>query len=115
MSTPVLTPKFRVSYPSVFKPRKNELSGKEEYSLVALFPKGTDLRVLEQEAARALEAKWGKDKTQWPKPLKSPFRDQGERAKIVDGKKVLPEGHEEGAIFINLKSTQRPGVVDEGV
>ena len=47
--------------------------------------------------------------------MKSPFRLQEERAKEVDGKRVLPAGHEEGAIFMNLRSTQRPGVVDQNV
>jgi hypothetical protein len=111
----VLTPEFRVSYPSVFQAKKNDLSGKDEYSVVALFPKGTDLSKLKAEAQRAVEDKWGKDKAKWPNPLKSPFRDQGERAKNVDGKEVLPAGHEKGAIFITLKSAYRPGVVDQKV
>ena len=101
----VYTPEFRVSFPNVFKPRKNDLSGKEEYGVVALFPKGTDLTPLKNAAAEAAKKKWG-DKI--PNNLKSPFRDQGDREK--DG--VLPNGYEKGATFINLKSTTAPGVVD---
>lgn len=108
----VITPVFRVSYPNVFKPQLNKMSGQEEYSLVALFPKGADLTALKQEAQRALEEKFGKDQKSWPKNIKTPFRDQAERAKNVDGKEVLPAGHEAGAIFMNLKSKQRPGLVD---
>ena len=33
----VITPVFRVSFPNVFQAKKNELSGKEEFSVVALF------------------------------------------------------------------------------
>lgn len=116
-SKSVTTPHFRVSYPNVFRPKKNELNGKDEYSVVALFPKGADLSALKAAAQAAIEAKWGTDKAKWPANLRSPFRDQGEKAKVdeITGKKTLPAGHEEGAIFMNLKSSQRPGVVDQNV
>lgn len=107
----VITPKFRVSYPNIFKPQMNKLSGKEEYSVTALFPKNADLTELKKAVQAVLEEEFGADKAKWPKTMRTPFRDQAERAK--EG--VLPAGHEEGAIFINLKSKQRPGVVDENV
>lgn len=109
------TPVFRVSYPNIFKPKLNELNGKNEYSLVALFPKGADLSALQKAATAAATKKWGADKTKWPKNIRSPFRDQGERAKDVDGKSVLPAGYEAGAIFLTLKSKEKPGVVDQQV
>ncbi len=109
------TPTFRVSYPNVFKAKKNDLSGKDEFSVVALFKKGEDLTALKAAAQKAITDKWGPDKAKWPANLRSPFRDQAERAKEVDGKRILPAGHEEGAIFLNLKSAQRPGVVDQNV
>lgn len=113
----VTTPPFRVSYPNVFKAKKNDLNGKDEYSLVALFPKGADLSALKSAAMEAITKKWGTDKAKWPANMKSPFRDQKERAKFdeASGKSVLPPGHEEGAIFMNLKSAQRPGLVDHNV
>lgn len=107
----VITPEFRVSYPSVITPRKNDLNGKMEYSVVALFAKGADLTELKKVAEAALVEKLGADKTKWPKGIRSPFRDQAEKEK--DGK--LPEGHLAGAIFMNLKATQRPGLVDANV
>lgn len=112
----VTTPRFRVSYPKVLKAERNKLSGKDEFSVVALFPFGKDSPEFAKMRAacnEAIEKKFGKDKTQWPKNLKSPFRDQGERVKYVEGKKILPAGHVEGNIFINLKSTQKPGVVEK--
>lgn len=107
----VMTPEFRVSFPTLFAPQLNDLNGKMEYSVVALFPKGADLSALKAAAQAAVVEKWGADKAKWPTALKTPFRDQAERAK--DG--VLPGGHEAGAIFMTLKSTQKPGVVDEQV
>lgn len=107
-SSKVTTPEFRVSYPNVLKPKLNKLSGQSEYSLVALFPKGADLSKLIAAAKEAMEEEWGSDKAKHPKNLRTPFRDQAEKEK--DG--TLPSGHEAGAIFINLKSKQRPGVID---
>lgn len=107
----VTTPKFRVSYPKVFKPELNTLSNKMEFSVVALFKKGEDLSSLKKACEEVLIEKLGPDKVKWPKGLKSPFRDQSDREK--DG--VLPAGHEAGAIFINLKTSNKPGVVDQNV
>jgi len=113
----VLTPPFRVSYPAIFQAKKNDLNGKMEYSVVALFKKGENLDKLKAAVRECIEAKLGKDQTKWPKNLKTPFRDQVEREKLNEetGKMVLPEGYEAGAIFMNLKSTQRPGLVDKDV
>lgn len=105
----VKTPEFRVSYPNVFTARMNDLSGKEEYSLVALFPKGADMTELQNAAKAAIKAKWG-DKA--PKGLRSPFRKHEEKAN-EDGS--LPIGYEEGGIFINVKSKMRPGVVGTNI
>lgn len=120
-----MTPEFRMSYPKLFKAEKNELNGKMEYSVVAIFPKGADLSKLKKAAADACVKKWGADKSKWPQPnpatgqggVRSPFRDQAERGKKDDatGKITLPPGFEAGAIFINLKSEQAPQIVDEQV
>lgn len=112
----VNTPKFRVSYPNVFKPRKNELNGQDEYSVMALFPKGADLSTLKKAAEKAAIAKWGADQNEWPTNLRLPFRDQAEKAKkSASGEMMLPPGHEAGGIFMNLKTKQKPHVVDQNV
>lgn len=112
----VNTPMFRVAFPNVFKPRKNDLNGNDEYSLVALFAKDADLSVLKTAAMEAAKTKWGDDQSKWPKNMKSPFRDQGEKKKQNDkGDWVLPDGYVEGATFLTLRSTQKPGVVDQQV
>lgn len=111
----LVTPKFRVSYPKVFKAELNKLSGKAEYSVVALFDKDADLKPIREAIKAAIIEKWGPDAAKHPKNLRNPLRDQADKAKEIDGKRVMPDGHTEGAYFLNLKSTQKPGVVDENV
>lgn len=113
-STTVTTIAFRASYPNLFKPRKNDLNGKDEYSVVALFPKGADLSAIKKAIIAAGVKKFGADQKKWPKPFKTPLRDQAERGKEDEetGKIVMPDGYEAGAFFLNLKSTVAPGVVD---
>jgi hypothetical protein len=107
----VLTPEFRASYPKLLKPELNKLNGKQEYSVVALFKKGEDLSTLKKAVEEVLVEEFGTDKAKWPKNLKSPFRDQGDKEK--EG--VMPNGYVKGAIFLTLKSSQKPGVVDANV
>ncbi len=124
----VNTPKFRVAFPAVFRPKHNDLNGKDEYSLVALFPPLNEMDATQKtqwdkvvEAAQAaLTKKFGTNKKKWPgDPAKyrSPFRDQGDREKTdkETGKKTLPQGYVKGATYLTLRSTQRPGVVDKQV
>lgn len=106
----LVTPKFRVSFPKVFKAEINKLNGKAEYSVVALFSKGEDMKALNAAVDAAINEKWP-DLAKRPKNLRMPLRDQGEKAK--EGQ--LPAGHAEGAMFLNLKSKNKPGVVDENV
>lgn len=102
-----LTPRFRVSFPNVFRPGKAMNAGEEgKYSITALFAKDTDLSVLKKAAKEAAEEKWGTDQSKWPKNLRLPFRDQGEKEF---------EGYEPGCIFITATSKQRPGLVDAKV
>ena len=109
--TSCTTPVFRASYPNVFTPKRNDLNGKDEYSLVALFGKGADISALKAAANAAVIKKWGQDKAKWPPNLKTPFREHKE--KIKDGK--YPDGYEEGGIFVTLKAQTRPTVVDQKV
>jgi len=114
--TKVMTPVFRAAYPNLFKARRNDLSGKDEFSVVAVFKKGEDLTVLRKAAFAAGQEKWGEDRKKWPKNLRIPFRDQGDRGvEDDDGNMVMPDGYETGAIYMNLKSLQKPQVVDQDV
>jgi len=101
----VITPTFRVSFPNVFRPAKPMAGSTQEpkYGLTMLFSKDDDISALKKAAEDACAEKWGADKSKWPKNLRSPFRDQGEKDY---------EGYEEGAVFVNATSKQRPGLVD---
>jgi hypothetical protein len=114
LSLDALTPTFRANFPHLFEPKAFKEGEQAYYSVIALFPKGADLTALKNACKAAVMKKWGEDPKKWPsKDIAMPFRDQEEKAKDVDGKRVLPPGHEAGAIFINLKSKKRPGVFDQ--
>jgi hypothetical protein len=109
------TPTFTANYPTVFRARKNDLNGKLEFSVTAIFKKGEDLSVLTKFVQETIGAKWGTDKAKWPKNLRLPFRKHEERAKDhpeKPGVMVYPAGFEAGGIFLTLKSTRQPGLVD---
>jgi hypothetical protein len=108
MTTRVTTGEVRTSYFSALAPRKNELSGKDEFSTQILIPK-TDketLTALKNAAKLALTEKFG-DKV--PKNVRNPLRD-GDTETKSDGS---PLGKEyAGHFFCNVKSTSKPGAID---
>lgn len=100
----IKTPKFRVSFPHVFKPHKFEDNpGDPKFSVVMLFPKDIDLKLLKTAANAAAAEKWGEDQNKWPKQMRRPFRDGDEKTDL--------QGYE-GCIFVSASSNQKPGVVD---
>lgn len=104
MSNNVMTPEFRTSFSYVFRPSKPMEPGQEpKYSLTMLFKKGENLDVLKKAAQEVIVEKWGADKAKWPKNMRTPFRDQGEKEHA---------GYEAGAVFITATSKQKPGLVD---
>lgn len=96
----VLTPKFRVSFPHVFKAQAMDENSEPKFSVVMLFDKKTDISKLQKAHDLALKEKWG-DKP--PKGLLNPFKDGSE--KELDGY--------EGMIFVNASSKEQPQVVDQ--
>jgi hypothetical protein len=104
----LVTPEFRVSYPRVFKPERNDLNGQDEYSLVALFAPGADLSPLKAAVKQAAVNKWGDS---LPANIRIPLRDGDE--KIKDG--AYPAGFEKGTVFVTMKCRKAPGVVDPQV
>lgn len=104
----LLTPEFRVAFPKVFKPERNELNGKDEFSIVALFPKDADLSALKAAIKQAAVNLFG---AKLPANLRSPIRD-GEEKRKDDGS--IPNGYED-AVFVTMRCQKRPGVVDQAV
>lgn len=99
----VMTPPFRISYPSLFE--KHQFEGEDEaaYRCKMFFPKETDLSGLKQAAKASLKNKWGDKK---PKKLASPFRDG-------DGDD-FDDDNTKGMIVVSAKSKKRkPEVVDK--
>ena len=98
----ILTPVFRVSFPSVFA--RSEMSGK--YELSAIFDEDgeCDLALLKAAASKAAAEKWG-DKI--PKGLRSPFRDGDE--KDLD---KYPDYA--GNTWMTLRTDKRPRVFNAG-
>ena len=101
MAEKIVTPKATLNYPALFAPKLND-KGEEVYSCCLVFNSDTDLGPL-TEAAHAV----GREKfNDWDKGFKAkkyhwPFRADGES-----------KGYPPGSIFINVRSTFKPGVVD---
>lgn len=105
----VITPVFRASYARVFEPAPSDPDDPDSalvYSIQMIFPKETDLTDLKNAANAAMAAKFGDDKSKWPKNARSPFRDG-------DVERDAPEY--ENCIFMNAKTKNQPGLVDENV
>ena len=101
----LVTPEGRASYVNILTPRKNDLSGEDEYSMVLIFPQGTDLKPLRALAESTARAKWPNG---LPQGLKNPVRKSDD----LDEKK---DGYDPGTYFITVKcsaSRGRPGIVD---
>lgn len=112
------TPEFRVSYPAVFEPKKNNLNPKADpkYSIVMLFdtknPKVAEgLKAMKEAVMRIITANLGPDQTKWPRNEKT-----GEfafRTPFRDGKEKDSAGYGEGIIYAQANSTMKhkPGIV----
>lgn len=110
-----ITPEFRVSFANVFRPQAplpgSRPDAKPKYGVTALFafpPEDPRLAAMKAEAQAAAVEKFG-EKLKDPafaKRLRSPFRDQGEKSF---------EGYVPGNVFVNMTSSQKPGLVDADV
>lgn len=106
--TKVVTGKVRFSYAHVFEPKEN-LSGKEKYSVCLLIPKSDTKTVAKVKAAIKAAFEEGKAKFggKLPKTWKNPLRDGD--AEREDS----PEY--EGMYFINANANNKPYVVDSSL
>lgn len=96
------TPRFTICFPALFEPRPAQNGGDPKYSLVAVFPKSTDLTVLKQAASAAAKARWPQG---IPRNFRSPFND---------GDNANPDWGEvfKNAVYIRLSSKFQPALVD---
>jgi hypothetical protein len=102
----ILTPEGRVSYPALFEAKAGpDPNGRPKYGCVLIFPKSADLTALTKAAGEALELRWGKK-------AKDMLRRGELRWPIRDGAAKDAAGYGVNTVFINMASTQQPGVVD---
>lgn len=92
----IITPVFRVSFPSVFEPGK--LS--EKYEITMLFDKTADLSKMKAAVKKAIVEKFSNGA---PAGLDIPFKDGNHKAY---------EGYQ-NTIMVKASSKYAPGVVDE--
>ena len=109
----VVTGEVRGSYVNVFSTRLNDLSGKEEYSMMILIPKEDKETVADLKKAikAAVDDKWGSKR---PANLRNPLRDGDSESDLPDTVEAGEEPYA-GHYFMNLKSSQKPGIVDVNV
>jgi len=110
-ATRFLTPKFRGSYVTVFKPRRVGDDGEEKYGITIVLPKDSKdskafIAKLESEFRKAMTDKFGKP-LPFDKCKHYPIRD-GDEYTDNDGN-ARPEF--EGAWIIPAKSTAQPGIM----
>lgn len=96
----LMTPRFRVAFPSVFKPRSFD-DGDPKYTLTMLFEKDEDLSAMQALVDAAIEDFWPNEKKR-PKKLKLPF---------LDGDEVEWDGFQ-GKTFVRATSKFAPGIID---
>ena len=72
----LVTTEFRASHPHVFKPTAIKPGDPMSYSIEMLFDKSTTkLSDFQKVVKAAIINKWGAKESEWPKPLKLPYRD----------------------------------------
>ena len=99
-----------ISFPHVFTPRAPSPGAEERYSVSVIFDetaqKSPEYQEMKKAAMQAAIDKWGNKAKDMIKngQLRMPFRDASEKSKY--------QGYEDGKIFINAWSKQKPDVID---
>lgn len=103
----LVTPKFRVSYPKLFKPGQYGKNA-PKYEITMLIAKTADLTPFKNAIKAAKVKKFGPDKSKWPAEINSPVVD-GDAPK--HSKKEGYKGH--WAIKASALEDYKPTVVDK--
>lgn len=110
-----VSPKGRILWYSVFKPRKgrNGKEGKFEFNL--LFPKDADHAVTKEGATEAGKDKFSKifkdANGKWPSSVKTPFKRTADNDKLVAALEAADLKVEDYPVFIGYRTSDKPGVV----
>lgn len=100
---PILTPEFRVGFPSVFVPKSMEEGKPAKYEITMLFPKTTDITAIKKMCGDVMRAKFGIDKTKWP-TVRYPWRDGDKDKPHLDGFA--------GTVFMPARTKSKPGLIN---
>ena len=107
--TAVLTPKARLSFPALLKPRSFEGS-EAKYSAVLIFPVSADVTALRAAVEAAKAEKWGGKQVG---TLRLPFRKGEEKTvEMEDGSTGYAEGYGPSTFFLSASSKTKPQLVD---
>lgn len=104
----LITPEAILSYPRLFEPQMVERKDngqtvqKPEWSCALIFPAGTNLDALKQEAIAVAKERFGEKAVDMFKrnQLKWPFRSGAEK-----------DGYADDSTFTNVRTARKPGVV----
>lgn len=91
----------RLSYPNIWEKAAGEDGFQAKFGATLLFPVGADLTLLKEAAKHTAVEKFGAKAGSMS--LKSPFRDQGEKADKL--------GYTKGGVFFRANSDIQPGVL----
>jgi len=105
------TPIGKLMFLNLRQPRKIDPSNEQEqpkYQTTIVFDEEAqqtaEFKKMRQAVKKAAEARWG----EIPKKMRSPF-------KTPDDLENVPEGMQDGDVFVRLNSTSKPGVVDRNL
>jgi Enterobacter phage Enc34, ssDNA-binding protein len=103
----LLTPYAVLSFPNLFTPKPRSEGGEPVYSAALLFDvtaqQSKEYKAMQTACIDAAKAKWGANVK--VDQVAMPFRDAAEKADKY-------AGYEEGVMFINPWTKQKPGIVD---
>lgn len=111
----IVSKKARISFPNLFTPQKNDLNGKDEYSVQLMIPKKDKeaIKVIKDAWDQICETKWGKE----PKKMRSFIQadEDDEKYLLRDGDILADEKPKyenmRGHYIFTLKTTDKPEVV----
>lgn len=105
MAKSIISPNGTVCFPALFEARSAVPGQDPRYSVMLLLDeaaqKTKEFKELQNEIAAAAQEKWG---SKLPANLRMPIRDASEKSQYA--------GFEDGKVFINPWSKQKPGLVD---
>jgi hypothetical protein len=119
-----VSPKGRILWYSLEKPRKAKAGKEGKFEFNLLFPKDADHSITKENAVEVGKEKFGKTfreaadaqkagkaKSSWPASIKTPFKKTAENEKLVAALEAADVKVEDFPVYIGYRSSDKPGVV----